>query len=363
MDEVIFPSHVFFLTWLLILLLFLREKLISRSKALCKRQRAGEGAPPTPDVSIRFATPSRYATRSPSQSSMILPDFTPTVGSGRTRLFDTATAMGSVSRKAALPPPSSEPFFKVPPLPARFSRLRDEVSTSPVGSPDKSQAINLFGFATPTRSNRGRDTWHEDQSDGSVFMDDDSDEESVVEEVETMLTPVSAARMRNSRPSGAVRRSLNYITSWLKPDMYKSRSEEPRSSRLGLPPPPPDILSKHRGPVETPAPKPLPRVVPPKDQVSLEHINPPESPRRSRSSRTPRRLVDLQHVPTPESKEPERHALRRRSSTSVRDLVKEYEQKDASVKRIQVLPPRVAELRRQGSMGSLRSKGKPTWKP
>ncbi|OCB84190.1 hypothetical protein A7U60_g8866 [Sanghuangporus baumii] len=321
------------------------EKLTVRTKALCKRQRSGNGAPPTPDVSARFSTPSRFATLSPTPS-MIVPDFTPAFA-GRTRLFDS----GSVSRKAMLPPPSSESFFKVPStLPARHSRLRQDVTSDVLETPKPSRALDLFGFATPSRN-----VQYQQQ------RQDDSDDESIAQEVDAMLTPITASRVRQSRPESAVKRSLSYISSWLKPDMYATKKEEPKEPQFpGLPVPPEDLLSKPRGPVETPAPKAAPKPVPHKDLVSLEHVPPPQPTRIPRAQR-PRRLVDLNHVPTPQPKDgAKKKTISRRSS--VKDLIKEFEEKE-KVKGPALAPPRVAELRRQGSVNSLKGKEKPTWRP
>ena len=326
---------------------------MARAKALCKRQRAGNGAPPTPDVSTRFATPSRFSTLSPTSSSMIVPDFTPAFA-GRTRLFDT----GSVSRKAILPPPSSDSFFKVPTWPARHSRLRQDVTSDVLESPETpraSQALNLFGFATPSRSVQYQQ-WQQQR-------EDDSDDESIAQEVDAMLTPITASRIRQSRPESAVKRSLNYISSWLKPDMFKSEKEGLKGPRLpGLPVPPEDLVSKPRGPVETPAPKAAPKPVPHKDLVDLEHVPPPEPISRIPRPQKPRRLVDLNHVPTPQPKEERKKTLSRRSS--VKDLIKEFEEKEKDSGKVPALaPPRVAELRRMGSVNSLKGKEKPSWKP
>ncbi|KAH8102371.1 hypothetical protein DFH11DRAFT_1777890 [Phellopilus nigrolimitatus] len=334
-----------------------QEKILSRARALCKRQRSGQGAPPTPDVSSRFSTPSRrstpsrFSTLSPT-SSMIVPDFTP-IANERVRLFDTTD---SLSKMASLPPPSSEPFFKVPyapsTMPARHSRLREEVTSSAPGTPEAKTALGLFGFETPTREQQ----------------DDDSDDESVAFEIETMLTP-NTARMREretreretrERSMSAVKRSMKFIGSWLKPGMFKK--EEKRLGPLvpGLPVPPPDVLNKLRPPVETPAKQPPPKIPHPKEQVELQPAPLPQPTKIPRKTK-PQRLIELQHVPTPPPKPVEKTASRRSSTSSVRDLVKEFEQKDKGD--IRAVPPRVAELRRMGSVGSLKAKGKPTWKP
>ena len=242
---------------------------------------------------------------------MILPDLTPQ-GNGRIRDFDA----GSVSRKVSLPPPSNEPFFKVPALPARLSNLRHSTTPPAVATPQVFRARDLFGFETPMRG----------ESDA-----EDSDEESVALEVETMLTPVTAARMRNSqqsqRPPSTVKRSLSYISSWLKPDTYKSRSEKQVPQRPGLPAPPADVLARPRGPVDTPLPKPLEKAVPHKELVDLDHIDlPPET--KVQDKPPPRRLVDLNHVPTPAPKSDMKRMSRRSSSSSVKDLVREFEAKE-----------------------------------
>lgn len=159
-----------------------KEKLQNRVRALCKRQREGNGAPPTPDVSSRFSTPSRFLSPTPS---MIVPDFTP-IGAGR---ISYPGPSNSHTRKASLPPPSSEPFFRSaslqPSMPSRQSRLRREVTDSGPETPPR-QSVALFGFATPTRNE----------------SDDDSDDESVALEVENLLTPKSAALWKSQPEPG-----------------------------------------------------------------------------------------------------------------------------------------------------------------
>lgn len=326
---------------ILVLIVSASEKILNRTKVLCKRQRAGEGAPPTPDVSSRFASPSRYGTLSPS-SSMILPDFTPR-SNGRIRDFD----VGSISRKVSLPPPSNEPFFKVPALPPRFSRLRHTATPPALTTPQRYRARDIFGFETPMRSGGA----------------EDSDEESVAQEVETMLTPVAATRTKNShqsqRPPSAVKRSLSYISSWLKPDTYKPKAEKQVSQRPGLPVPPVDVLARPRGPVETPVPKAPEKAVPHKELVDLDHIDPPPETKVLEKP-PPRRLVDLNHVPTPAPKLEMRRMSRRSSSSSVKDLVREFESKERA--KALALPPRVKELRKQGASMSQNQKAKPVWR-
>lgn len=319
------------------------EKLLNRVRALCKRQRSGNGAPPTPDVSSRFSTPTRFLSPTPS---MIVPDFTP-MGAGRISKAEPASPL---SRKAHLPPPASEPFFRSaslqPSLPSRQSHLRQDVTTAVLETPPR-QSVSLFGFATPRVQ----------QSDG------DSDDESVALEVENLLTPRTAAQFRSqTEPGSAVKRSLSYINSWLKPGMFAPNEEKRRNEQQlpGLPVPPSDVLDRPRGPVETPAPRPAEKIIPPKDQVTLQQAPPPcplPAPHRK-----PRRLVDLQHVPTPESKpaaQSKQQKLSRRSS--VKDLVLGFETMESQVRAV---PPRVAELRKMGSMESMKAKGKkPAWKP
>ena len=161
---------------------------------------------------------------------------------------------------------------------------------------------------------------------------------------------------QQQRPPSAVKRSLSYISSWLKPDMYRTKEEKQGPKHLGLPVPPADVLARPRGPVETPLPKPLEKAIPHKELVDLDHVDlPPET--KPQQKQEPRRLVELSHVPTPAPKTV-KYVSRRSSTSSVKDLVREFEAKERAKE--QALPPRVKELRKQETLEA--KKAKPAWR-
>ena len=138
------------------------------------------------------------------------------------------------------------------------------------------------------------------------------------------------------QPSTLSTRVKGFFTSYLPVLSSKSSSttahlRKPRQP--GLPLPPPDVLSKPRGAVSTPARPAIPRVVPPKELVELHPAPLPEPVQETRKE--PKRLVELVHVEPPVEldvvrKEPR---PRRSSASSVRDLVGAFERmEEESVK-------------------------------
>ena len=97
-------------------------------------------------------------------------------------------------------------------------------------------------------------------------------------------------------------------------------------SQPGLPLPPPDLLSKPRGPITTPARPPLPKAKHPKELVQL-HPAPLPAPKTSFIPRLkPQRLVYLNPITPPEARAPIPIAKPRNSTGSVKDLVRSYEE-------------------------------------
>lgn len=320
------------------------DKLLQRVQALRKRQRDGHGAPPTPVVT------SRHGLIASPSSSMIVPDFTPTPAE-RIRRF---RYPGLPSDTATSTPNSSDRLFKSP-LPPSLSRN---------GSSSLKEALSLLANESQElggSSVAGLSTSSRASTPGSTATGDDASETS--ESLDVLSTPVrNHLRRQPQTPMSAVKRSLNYIGSWLRPGMFKSKEEQRAASLPGLPVPPADVFAKPRGPVATPSKKPAPKAAHPKEQVTLQPAPAPQQP--SKIPRVAKRLVDLQHVPTPPPKPLIEKTISRRSSgSSVRDLVKDFEEMEKS--KVKPVPPRVAELRRMGSLDTLKGKTgqKPAWKP
>lgn len=313
-------------------------------EALRKRQRNGHGAPPTPSLTTRHNFIS-----SPS-SSMIVPEFTPTPAE-RIRRFKYP---GLDSGTATSTPNFSDRLFKAPLPPSMTGMTTSSLNEAFARIANSSQDVDdssVAGFSTPSRA-------------GTPESNASNDGLSELPEMNNILSTPTTSRVQRQEqtPMSAVKRSLNYISSWLRPGMFKSKEQQRASSLPGLPVPPADVLGKARGPVATPSKKPAQRPTHPKEQVTLQPAPAPQPP--SKIPRVAKRLVDLQHVPTPPPKPLVAKTMSRRSSgSSVKDLVKEFEDMEQS--KVKPLPPRVAELRRMGSLDTLKGKQghKPAWKP
>lgn len=128
-------------------------------------------------------------------------------------------------------------------------------------------------------------------------------------------------------------RFRGFFSSYL-PILSKSSKTTRVQEQPCLPLPPPSVLQKSRGPVETPVRPLVPRAPHPKDLVHLNHIllKPSNIPR---PKPIPKRLVEL--VPVPHTKaEPTTSRgdvvprPRRSSGSSVKDLVRGFEQMEKS---------------------------------
>ncbi|KAH9174755.1 hypothetical protein EDB89DRAFT_1950224 [Lactarius sanguifluus] len=181
--------------------------LLKRAKALQRKQRAGDGAPPTPTLRVS----------SVSSSTPTVPDFTP-IHPGRRQGVD-----------SRLPRLAAPAFLgqTTPRLPAslmapRYSHLLEEAK--------------------------------------SLSKQDDAQSYSLEEQVEVPPTPSVGSRMKGFL--------FSYLPT-LKKKTPAQRSREP--ARPGLPLPPPEMMDKARGPVITPQPKTMPRPAHPKELVHLQH--------------------------------------------------------------------------------------------
>ena len=280
---------------------------MKRAKALQRKQRAGEGAPPTPTLRVS----------SVCSSTPTVPDFTP-VHPSLWRGID-----------STLPKLAAPAFLgqTTPRLPAslmapRYSHLLEEAKS--LSKQDSAKSIPSKDEPTP----------------------------------EVPSTPSMSSRMKG------------FFFSYLPTLKKKAQVQKPREpARPGLPLPPPEVLEKTRGPVITPQPKPLTRPAHPKDLVHLQHA--PVVPSRIPTlSQVPKRLVELRPVsPLPAASVPIPIPDGRRSSGgSVKDLVHSFEEME---ERSREIDERALQLRRQKSAGSLGTGGtkmaatmssKPAWK-
>ena len=306
---------------------------------------------------------------------MIVPDFTPTPAE---RLWKYGVGQSGSASTSGLQQPKIPAIILAP----RYAHLQEEVSLrqveAGVGDKGKGKARDVFADddAQEESEVEGDEEGGQEIEDGEEF--DRRDEYNY--EGQEGMEPPSPAQSTTS----AVGRSIGYISSWFKPTSSRATTPQPAKRQKprgpqcpALPVPPASVLSKPRPPVNTPAKKAVPRSKHPKELVSL---NP--APKRDLASRflsriaRPKRLVELQHLPTPAGNDKEKKvelpeplmAVRRRSSaTSVRDMVKGFEELDK----------RSAEDARRRSAGDLKrvrslegmkagsgaQKVKPAWKP
>jgi len=218
----------------------------------------------------------------------------------------------------------------------------------------------------------------EDKSSAIVEADpdEDGDEEAEVANA-TMIVETDVPSSSSSVPASppapmSIRnRVKGFLTSYL-PTLSKTAPAGQKKAghqvprQPGLPLPPLDLLEKRRGPVETPVRVPRPK---PKHPKEIVHLHPaPEKTTMIPRAKKPQRLVELQHVPLPEEKEVVVSRPRRSSGASVKDLVKNFEEKEREVKEVE----KRGELRRVKSIGEWRGKvtgvggtrqSRPTWRP
>ncbi|KAI0305260.1 hypothetical protein B0F90DRAFT_1702906 [Multifurca ochricompacta] len=305
---------------------FQREDLLKRTKALQRKQRAGEGAPPTPTLRVS----------SVSSSTPTVPDFTPVHPARRQGVNITPLKLAA-------------PAFHVqttPRLPAslmapRYSHLLEEAKSlsKQDGSRPHAPGESPVPLALPS-------------DDGPLAT--------------MTLYAVPDHSVKEVPPTPSVgSRMKGFLFSYLPTLKKKPAKKMHEPARPGLPLPPPELIEKPRGPVITPQPKPAPRMVHPKELVHLQHAPPPS--RIPTLPRVPVRLVELRPVSPPSEtvgsiKVSER---RRDSGGSVKDLVNSFEEMDRSSE----IEAHALELRRQKSARRLAAgatttvtNNKPAWR-
>lgn len=312
-----------------------RDSLCTRARALQKKQRSGNVAPPTPR---RGATP--------SSPLSVVPDFTPI-----TRRRPHPPAL-----RPKLPPPLARaPFDDIPNktkvhgslLAPRYSHLLEEAIAVSQDQP----VIDITSSATA-------------EAKGAEFHPDAG--EQVDDNFSRVSADDSAADQTITTPEkfqSGISKVKGFFTSYL-PTLSKSappKTRIPRPGKPGLPLPPPEVLGKTRGPISTPARQPLPKVITPKEQVYLHHTSPPKKPTLRQPTTKPQRLVELNPTPLPvENINVPAPRNRRSSGGSVKDLVRNFEVMDSEA-------AKKPEVQRIGSIRNLKGlpagKGKASWRP
>jgi hypothetical protein len=305
--------------------------VLKRAKALQKKQRSGQGAPPTP--TLRFSSVS---------STPTVPDFTPVHPARR-------QGVNSMQPKLAAPSFLAQTTQRLPPslLAPRYSHLLEEAKSlskqDSLGprSPSESPAP-----LTPVANDRPVD-------DVTLHMKQEESEQEI------LLSPSVGSRVKG------------FLFSYLPTLKTKTPAQKTRQpARPGLPLPPPELLEKPRGPIITPQPKPVPRSTHPKELVNLQHAPPPTLI--PMPPRILKRLVNLRPVsPPPVASAPMMIPEgRRNSGGSVKDLVSSFEEMDRS----REIEAHALEIRRKKSAARLAAEatntnttmttnsGRPAWR-
>ncbi|KAK0201633.1 hypothetical protein DFS33DRAFT_1348892 [Desarmillaria ectypa] len=370
-----------------------KDELEHRSRAIAKKQRSGNAAPPlTPRASpVEWEYP---ATANPLERwgrrvSMNVPDFTPL---GRRAMLPARVRKSQAALKTPTPsfrlpePISARALFqtldhrtvekssrKVPPLffAPRYSHLLEEAQAVSRGVPPKPEVIaEQEQEQDKMFEQEFVDTSIDELVDASMdqSVTDASIDQSVDDSREEVF-PQTPAYKQLDAPAAAPRTSIGgrvkgLLFSYL-PTMNKTAPVPKRSaaflSKNQLPLPPLELLEKPRGPITTPVREPAPKQKHPKELVDLNHIQiKPKSriPKRI----PPRRLVELTHVSPEKPAEPVRVRQRTSSGGSVKDLVKGFEAMEKEKK-----ITGTDELRRTRSFNDTRSRvqtqARPKWRP
>ncbi|KAF8531334.1 hypothetical protein JB92DRAFT_100010 [Gautieria morchelliformis] len=172
-----------------------------------------------------------------------------------------------------------------------------------------------------------------------------------------------------SVPASATKRVLSYLGSLVgRSTPAPHLSLKPRFNALPLPPP--EMHQVVRGPINTPAKKPIPKSQAPRDLVQLTETQVPVKQPQFPKPKSAKEMVNLNHVEPPRSVQRTRTVsgpiiipgrARKDSGGSVKDLIKTFEavQKNTE-EEVKRSNSRLA-VRKVASVGNLNTR--PIWKP
>ncbi|KAF9456860.1 hypothetical protein BDZ94DRAFT_1326661 [Collybia nuda] len=336
-----------------------RSSVQQRVKALQNKQRAGNVAPPTTPYTP--VNPFGITRRIPS---MEVPDFTPL---GRRAL--------PPRKQRPIPAPVADAITNPPfaNMPAEEPKSRMTVRKMPASllAPryshllEEAVAISLQPTAVADASVAGIET-QETASQGDIDVDADVDVDDAPSEADsTPADNTTNPAAPEPTPSTLGTRVKGFLFSYLprsKAPAGASKLKPKHPAQPGLPLPPPAILSKPRGPINTPIRAPAPKPIHPRDLVNLQPAPaPPRTTKIPRATR-PQRLVELHPPPAPAPVVVPRP--RRSSGGSVKDLVRSFEQLDevrTEAKKVELKRVKSVGEWRKGLGGKVSSK--PGWKP
>lgn len=319
------------------------DTICQRVKALQNKQRSGNVAPPTTPYTPSPGSRGFAATR--GRLPMEVPEFTPLARRApptqQRPVLSTLVGQDAQCANLTIQQDKSARTVPAPLLAPRYSHLLEEAV-----------AVSQLGIKHPETSVTDVGTDGDMASDGSASTLADGEDDSL---------PPKRTNHLSEAPATIGKRVKGFLFSYL-PTLSKTTSSTTRmrQHKAGLPLPPPEVLEKSRGPISTPIRPPLPKVKPPKELV---HLNPAPHPKTSLIPRVrkPQRLVELQPLPPQSPLQPLAIPRPRRSSGSVKDLVRSFEDLEKS-REIE----KVGVLKRMKSNGDWRTVGlsnKPSWRP
>ncbi|KAK1215472.1 hypothetical protein PQX77_021906 [Marasmius sp. AFHP31] len=325
-----------------------RDNIRTRAGAIWKKQRSGKVAPPTPAGTTRrsrlslatnstpiFSTPSAPPTRTISDTPSWTPGLTPLP-----KRYTLPPAIGSEAPFSSIKMPRTKALMA-----PRYGYLLEEAEKVSRGDASSTP----LGHSADEVSD---EEIEQDEVENSLEISRDSDDSLEDEDEDESSASTQQPQGLGGRMKGII---FSYLPALSKTSQPSSRKPA-RPRQAGLPLPPPDVLSKQRGPIATPARPAVPRGPAPKDLVTLNHQDLPPETKIPRRKEKPKRLVELKNVLPPVEPEIRRNTtgaggLRRKGS--VKDLVKGFE-----------------ELERSSSSMSMRNEkvkakepARPAWRP
>ena len=301
---------------------------MERTRALQKKQKSGNIAPPTtPYTPLSVVNSNDEVLRGQDSRAprMQVPDFTP--------LGRRATLPRKSLLRPSLPrfdPDQKEPIVIPPTLLApRYSHLLEEAITiSQEGSTVSPEQVTFPQFEI-------NDTAHSSDVSSTIAISERGSTPSPKQETFALSEVKDTSHSSESDVTSTTigKRVKGLLFSYL-PKLSKLSSSSTTVSKASLPVqpslplPPIEILSKPRGPITTPARAPILKPKHPKELVVLNPAPQPPAISHIPRMKKPQRLVEL-HPPPPPPVIEQPNPIprpRRSSGSSVKDLVRGFEE-------------------------------------
>jgi hypothetical protein len=259
-----------------------------------------------------------------------------------------------------MPPSEVGTSKKLPPslLAPRYAHLHEEAASITVEQPPSSSSSNSSS------------------SEAEAF--EGQDEVSEPTQKQPQSAPPSCPAVQSQRrsraapaPGSATKRVLSYLGSFLSRGGAPTTTKSTLKPTFGaLPLPPPEMRQIVRGPVNTPAKKPIPKSQAPRELVHLAETELPSKPCVLPKAKSAREMVSLNHIDPPRSMQRPRTAsgpimipgrTRKDSGGSVKDLVKSFEDVQKRTEEEMRSSRGKAGVRKVASVGDFRART--PWRP